>query len=99
MMSKSVLGVTLAAGTALLAGCAVQSAPPPIPAMTVEVIPNPPVSATPIIWQPGHWDWNGAGYVWTPGQYVPNTGHGNLFMPGWWAQTASGWQWQPAHWM
>ena len=98
-MSKSLLGVTLAAGTALLAGCAVQSAPPPIPATTVEVIPNPPVSATPIIWQPGHWDWNGTDYVWTLGQYVPNTGHGNLFMPGWWAQTASGWRWQPAHWM
>ena len=99
MMSRPLLTAVLAGGLALLAGCAAGFVPPPIPATMVEVMPNPPVSATPIIWQPGHWDWNGTGYVWTPGQYVPNPGHGNLFMPGWWAQTSAGWQWQPSHWM
>jgi hypothetical protein len=105
MISKSLLGAALASGLMALAGCAVQTepaamaVPPPIPATTIEVIPKPPVSAVPLIWQPGHWDWNGTGYVWTSGQYVPRDSHGNLYMPGWWARTPAGWQWQPSHWL
>lgn len=100
MISKPLLAVALAFGAALLAGCTVEQAyPPPIPATTVEVIPKPPVSGTQLIWQPGHWDWNGTNYVWTPGVYVPRTTQSNEFMPGWWKLTPSGWQWQPAHWL
>jgi hypothetical protein len=95
----------LAGALALLAGCAAEpqavsmTAPPPVPPPRSEPIPKPPVTATPLIWQPGHWDWNGAGYVWQPGEYVPREGHGELYMPGYWAQSPSGWQWQPAHWL
>ncbi len=105
MTTNPLLAAALAASVAMLGGCAVETAPtamavpPAIPATTIEVIPKPPVTATPIIWQPGHWDWNGAGYVWTAGQYVPNVGHGNLYMPGYWARSTAGWQWQSAHWM
>ncbi len=74
-------------------------APPPVPSARPELIPKPPVTATPLSWQPGHWDWNGGGYVWQSGEYVPREGHGDLFMPGYWARTPSGWQWQPAHWL
>ncbi len=50
------------------------------------------------MWQPGHWNWSGSGYVWQRGQYVPAAGHGPLFQPGYWKQTPSGWTWDPAHW-
>ncbi|HET6306344.1 MAG TPA: hypothetical protein VFG12_04115 [Rhodopila sp.] len=88
---------------ALVAGCAQQAQRsenpyPPVPAPVVEMIPKPPVTAQALEWQPGHWDWNGSGYVWARGQYVPAAGHGQLWMPGWWARTDAGWVWRPAHW-
>jgi hypothetical protein len=95
-----VLAALLAIG--LLAGCGqtrVSDNPyPPVPALIPETPPKPPVTAEPLMWQPGHWDWNGSGYVWAKGQYVPAAGHGNLWMPGWWSRGPSGWEWQPPHW-
>ena len=91
-------------GLALLAGCASQPATtaanpfPPVPPPMQETIPKPPVSAVPLLWQPGHWNWNGSGYAWQPGEYVPAAGHGDLFQRGYWAETPNGWTWQPAHW-
>jgi hypothetical protein len=91
-------------GAALLAGCANQTTTtaanpfPPVPPPMQETIPKPPVSAVPLLWQPGHWNWNGRGYAWQPGEYVPAAGHGDLFQRGYWAETPSGWTWQPAHW-
>jgi WXXGXW repeat (2 copies) len=87
----------------LLAGCANEAGSganpyPPVPAPMVETMPKPPVTGESLDWQPGHWDWNGSGYVWRPGQYVPAAGHGQLWQPGWWSRTGSGWSWQPAHW-
>ena len=35
---------------------------PPVPALISETVPKPPVTAEPLMWQPGHWDWNGSGY-------------------------------------
>lgn len=89
--------------TGLLTGCATNNtetvfAPPPVPAPLTETMPKPPVTAEALLWQPGHWDWNGSGYVWEPGEYVPAAGHGPLFQPGYWSKGDSGWQWQPAHW-
>jgi hypothetical protein len=91
----------LAGAVCLLSACVTTTtAPyPPVPAPQAETIPPPPVSATPLIWQPGHWNWNGSGYVWEPGMYVPQGTHSNMFMPGYWQKTPSGWAWQPAHWM
>jgi WXXGXW repeat (2 copies) len=90
-------------GAMLLAGCAVNtpspSSYPPVPALVVETVPNPPVTTTPLIWQPGHWNWNGANYVWEGGQYVPRTGLSGIWQPGYWTRGPSGgWVWQPAHW-
>ncbi len=85
----------------LLAACtAAGSGPyPPVPAPIPEAMPLPPVAGQPLIWQPGHWDWTGASYGWTAGQYVPLAGHGRLWMREQWSQTPGGWQWQPAHWV
>ena len=71
---------------------------PPVPALIQETAPKPPVTQEALMWQPGHWDWNGSGYVWARGQYVPAAGHGNLWVPGWWSRTDAGWVWQPPHW-
>jgi hypothetical protein len=87
-----------------LAGCVQNDQPaagnpyPPVPTLIPESQPKPPVTAEPLMWQPGHWDWNGSGYVWAKGQYVPAQGHGNKWMPGWWAPSNAGWTWQAAHW-
>jgi hypothetical protein len=85
-----------------LAGCTVNTAAPspyPAPPPTqVEIIPKPPVSAVPLVWQPGHYEWNGAGYVWYPGEYVQRAGHGTLWQPGYWSRTGAVWAWQRGHW-
>lgn len=98
------LGIVIALSSAMLAtGCSEKQITganpyPPVPNILSESIPKPPVTSEPLMWQPGHWDWNGSGYVWAPGQFVPAAGHGNLWMPGWWSRTDSGWVWQPPHW-
>jgi hypothetical protein len=72
---------------------------PPVPAALTEPRPKPPATGDALLWQPGHWDWNGTGYVWQPGQYVTATGHGASWQSGWWSYSPSaGWVWQPAHW-
>lgn len=74
--------------------------PPPVPPPQPETMGIPPVTATPLIWRPGHWDWTGSSYVWTPGAFEPAGGHTNMFMPGHWELTpGGGYAWQPAHWM
>lgn len=96
--------VVLMLTAGLLAGCVPPASPeaanpyPPVPDPIPEALPKPPVTAEPLIWQPGHWDWTGSGYVWAKGQYVPAQGHGNLWMPGWWSRPADTWIWQPPHW-
>jgi len=88
--------------TLLLGACATTQAVAPYPAVpppVAENVPLPPVSATPLIWQPGHYDWTGTSYVWSPGRWVQRAGHGTLWQDGYWAQTPSGYAWVPAHWM
>jgi hypothetical protein len=106
-MTKRTLAVALL-GVTLLAGCATTTTTtttttavnpfPPVPPPIAETMPKPPVSAEVLLWQPGHWDWNGRGYEWQPGEYVPAAGHGALFQVGYWAPTPSGWVWVKAHW-
>ncbi|MGE0221961.1 MAG: hypothetical protein AB7F35_07900 [Acetobacteraceae bacterium] len=97
MMKRCWGGLLL--GFGLLAGCAEQGpAYPPVPPLMVETMPKPPVSAEPLVWQPGHWNWTGNAYVWAPGQYVPAAGHGPNWRPGYWGRTGSEWKWNPPHW-
>ena len=94
-------GWLLGASCLALASCAPAGNPyPPVPPPQPEVMDKPPVTTTPLIWQPGHWDWAGSGYAWTHGAFVPREGHSELWMPGYWAQTPDGgWSWQPPHWL
>ncbi len=97
-MQYRAVNAALAGAAWILAGCTTGTAPPPVPPSTVEIVPKPPVSPVPMIWQPGHWDWTGSGYVWIPGQYLQAEGHSNQWVTGYWVKTDSGWVWHPAHW-
>jgi hypothetical protein len=97
--TRNILLAAFAAAT--LTGCVVAPPPPPpIPAPLAETRPLPPVSAVPLIWQPGHWDYVRGSYRWAPGEYVPRAGHGAYWQPGYWTlnpQTGT-YGWVPAHW-
>lgn len=71
---------------------------PPVPLTQPETAPLPPVSEQQLTWQPGHWDWNGSSYVWSPGRWVPLGGHGTRWQPGFWSFTGAC-VWVPAHWL
>jgi hypothetical protein len=89
------------AGLALLSACAAQViAPPypPVPPPQAEMIPKPPVSEQPLIWQPGHWDYTGASYAWTGGAWVLRAGHGTAWQDGYWTQVNGAWSWVAPHW-
>ncbi len=70
--------------------------PPPVPP---EVRPQPPVSEDPLMWQPGHWDWSGTGYVWVSGKWIDRAGHGTTWQDGYWSNAGGSWAWIPAHWL
>ncbi len=92
-----------AAGLLLLGGCVSATrevaAPNPAPQIPVEIIPKPPVSEQPLIWQPGHWDWSGSTYLWREGAWVPRAGHGTQWQDGYWTNQGGSWVWLPAHWL
>ncbi len=84
----------------VLLGCVVAPAPnpyPPVPPLRVELIPPPPPVQERLVWQGGHWHWNGAGYVWNPGHYVA-VAVGARWEPPHWALRGGAWVWVPGHW-
>ena len=70
-------------------------APPP----RAELVPAPPQSRVPLIWRPGHYDWDGARYVWVPGEWVDRAGHGTLWQDGYWRRQDGQYVWVAPHWM
>jgi hypothetical protein len=79
----------------------VPSAPMPPPPPMSELVPPPPPSATPTVWQPGHWQYNGVtgnGWNWQGGKYVGVPPGATAWVPGQWQQQASGWVWREGHW-
>ncbi len=92
------------AGSLALAGCAVTpvgvayNPNPPPPPLRVEIVPKPPVSEEPLILQPGHWDWDGQGWVWRESAWVPRAGHGTTWQDGYWSNASGAWLWVPGHW-
>ena len=70
----------------------------PIPPPRHEVVPPPPGAR--MIWEPGHWHWNGYRYIWIDGRYVQRQPHYGHYADGrWvWAPGQGRWVWRPAHW-
>jgi hypothetical protein len=64
-----------------------------VPALRYEAVPPPPRGVR-MVWQPGHYQWNGADYMWIPGQYVPARETYHRWVHGHW----DGPVWVPAHW-
>jgi hypothetical protein len=86
--------------TVIPGGSQVVIAPTAPPPAQVEVIPAPPATATQVlVWQPGHWSWNGAVWSWIPGQYTARPQAGSVWVPGQWIQQDNGeYAWIPGHW-
>ena len=83
-----------------LSGCiAMYPAYPVAPPPREELVPAPPRSSVPLIWQPGHYDWDGTRYSWVPGRWVSRAGHGTLWQDGYWRREGSAYIWVPAHWI
>ena len=72
------------------------AAPYPPPAILAEIPPSAPAPNS--LWLVGHWNWNGAKYVWTPGQYIQRPAPTANWMPGYWEQASPGWVWTNGHW-
>lgn len=71
--------------------------PAPVPPPRFEPAPPPPPGAR-HVWQPGHWRWTGAGWVWIGGHYVVRHHRWHQYVPGHWARRGPQWVWIPAHW-
>ena len=95
MFGSSLAAFVVVAGLAWPAQA--QPMPPyqPVPQLREEVVPPPPGPR--MMWEPGHWHWNGGGYVWTPGHYIRAWRHAH-FVPGHWAERRGAWVWIPSHW-
>lgn len=75
-------------------GIEVGVAPPP---MRVEAVPPPPGAA--FAWVRGHWQWNGAQWVWRPGHYARRPTPAAYWVEGGWIQMPNGhWRWRQGHW-
>ena len=101
-MKRSMLPAVVAV-LLLLGGCVIQNyAPanpnPSVPPPLVEAMPLPPVSGELQVWQPGHWNWAGNGYVWQHGAWIAREGHGTLWQDGFWSLSGGVWSWVPGHW-
>ena len=84
-----------------LGSAAAQPPPPgyaPIPPPRYEAVPPPPGPR--MVWEPGHWHWDGFRYVWRPGHYIEQHRHPRHWVEGgWiWAPREGRWVWRPAHW-
>lgn len=92
----------LIAGAAIVAvslGSAQGQPPPPgyapIPPPRYEVVPPPPGGR--MIWEPGHWHWDGYQYIWIGGHYIMQHRRPLQWIPGRWIWQGR-WVWIPAHW-
>ncbi len=91
--------LVLVSGLVLIA-CTQRPLPfPPIPAPQAEEVPAPPVWYTPLIWQPGHYDWDGSHYVWSKGEWTDKAGKGTLWQDGYWEQQGDNYVWVRGHWL
>jgi hypothetical protein len=98
---------------ALTAGCVVESerprpavaaveiiAPRPPPAVRYEVAPPLPTERREmLVWDPGHWRWDGHDWDWVPGHYVERPHREAHWEPGHWTERPNGkWVWIDGQW-
>lgn len=78
------------------------TAPTPPPTGHAELVPPPPPSAGPVVWQPGQWDYTGmvgSPWAWHGGHYVQPPPGETTWVPGQWSQAPNGsWVWIHGYW-
>ena len=82
-----------------IGGASAQPPPPgyaPIPPPRQEFVPPPPRDR--VVWQPGHWHWDGYRYVWVGGRYIESRPHYGHYAEGRWVWHGGRYVWVPAHW-
>jgi hypothetical protein len=89
----TVLGLSATTAMAQSTVVIAPSAPPPV---REEIIP--PAPSTDVVWQPGHWSWNGTQYTWVSGVYVAQPRPQVAWVPGHWDQSPNGWAWVDGYW-
>ena len=89
----------VAAPLLALSACVAYQTYPPVPPPQAELVPEPPRSRVALIWEPGHYDWDGARFRWAPGRWVDRAGHGTLWQDGYWQLKDGAYVWVPAHWL
>lgn len=68
----------------------------PPPTLLIENVGIPPQPG--LIWMRGFWRWNGADFVWTPGQWIAVRSGYRAWEPGRWVRTRRGWYFIEGHW-
>ena len=66
------------------------------PAPVVETAPPPPAPGS--VWTSGYWSWDGAKYVWVPGQYAVPPFPAAVWIGGRWVPHGARWVWTNGHW-
>src|SRR5947209_830530 len=97
--TKLIMNRGMALVAIVLSACTPVSGYPPVPVPRAEAVPNPPSSPVPLIWRPGHYEWDGTSYAWVPGAWVDRAGHGTLWQDGYWRREGARYIWIPPHWM
>jgi hypothetical protein len=59
--------------------------------------PKPPVTATPLTLEPGHWDWDGHDYLWVSPEWVRRLSDRPMWLAGHWTQNGGACVWNPGH--
>lgn len=66
------------------------------PAPIVEVVPPAPHPGW--VWHPGYHRWDGARYVWVPGEYANPPHPGAIWVAGGWENRHGGYVWREGRW-
>ncbi len=99
-MLRRLAPLAVIAASSLLGGCIaeervtyVRAVPDQEAAEIVEISPGPGS-----VYVSGHWEWNGARYVWSHAHYLRRPATNLVWVEGHWQNTPQGWFWQAGHW-
>ena len=51
-----------------------------------------------MVWEPGHWHWDGREYVWVGGHYIRPVRANARYVHARWRWNGGAWVWVPGHW-
>ena len=100
-MTRWLAPLVLVASSTLLGGCYYEERAvyaPTIPEQdAAEIVEVSPVPGS--VYVSGHWEWNGARYVWAHAHYLRRPQANLFWAEGHWQSTPQGWYWQEGHWV